>query len=163
MMNKILVHLKSRAKHAAQSTKKVFAQWAKHPPKNLDVQVQKFHDEAFEKIDCLSCANCCKTTSPIFTNKDVERISKHLKMRPASFVETYLNIDADEDYVLKSSPCTFLDPDNYCGIYDVRPKACREYPHTNRKQFHKILPLTLKNTSICPAVFEIVEKLKKAN
>ena len=160
-MNTLLQQLPHRAKENRKSTKKYFAKLAKQKPKQLDSTMQNLHEEAFEKLDCLTCANCCKTTSPIFTNKDIERIAAHLKMRPAQLVEKYLHIDSDGDYVLNSSPCTFLDEDNYCKIYDVRPKACREYPHTNRKQFHKILNLTLKNMSICPATFEIVLKLQK--
>jgi Fe-S-cluster containining protein len=109
----------------------------------------------------LACGNCCKTTSPIFTEKDIERISKHLKMKVADFIQSYLQRDEDDFMVLKSSPCTFLDEsDNTCFIYDVRPKACAEYPHTNRKKFIQITDLTLANTSICPATFAIIEKLK---
>jgi Fe-S-cluster containining protein len=76
------------------------------------------------------------------------------------FISKYLIIDKDNDYVLKQSPCDFLNDDNTCFIYDHRPKACREYPHTNRKNFHKISQITLKNIEICPATFNIVEKLK---
>ena len=75
--------------------------------------------------------------------------------------EQFLHIDEDNDYVLKSVPCTFLDADNQCSIYHVRPKACREYPHTNRIKQHQLLKLTEKNVSICPAVFQITEQLKK--
>lgn len=160
-MESILKQLPHEAKKAKKSTKKFFARLAKQKPKNLDTTVHQLHDEAFEKIDCLTCANCCKTTSPIFTDKDIERIAAHFKMRPAEFVEKYLHLDNDEDYVLNSAPCTFLGEDNYCKIYEVRPKACREYPHTDRKQFHKILNLTMKNMSICPATFEIVQRLQK--
>ena len=120
----------------------------------------ELHEEAFQKIDCLQCANCCKTTSPIFTNKDIERISKSFRIKTRQFIDNYLNVDDDQDYVLKSSPCTFLADDNTCTIYDVRPKACKEYPHTNRKRFEKISELTLKNVSICPASFNIVEALR---
>lgn len=160
-MHTVLQQLPHKAKEQKKSTKKYFAKLSKQKSKNLDHIMQNLHDETFEKIDCLACANCCKTTSPIFTNKDIERIAAHLKMRPAQFVDQYLHLDEDGDYVLNSSPCTFLDEDNYCKIYDARPKACREYPHTNRKQFHKILNLTLKNMSICPATFEIIMKLQK--
>jgi len=160
-MKKLLQQLPHKAKEQKKSTKKYFTKLAKQKPKQLDSIMQELHEEAFEKIDCLTCANCCKTTSPIFTNKDIERIAAHLKLRPAGLVEKYLHLDEDGDYVLNSSPCTFLDDDNYCKIYDVRPKACREYPHTNRKQFHKILNLTLKNMSICPATFDIIMKLQK--
>jgi uncharacterized protein len=127
----------------------------------IDDQFHRLHEEVFQEIDCLTCANCCKTTSPIFYSADIERVSKSLKMKPGSFVEKYLRIDEDHDYVLKSSPCPFLGADNRCGVYDDRPKACREYPHTDRKKMVQIMDLTLKNTLVCPAVLEIVERIKK--
>ena len=100
-----------------------------------------------------------KSLRPIFTNKDIARISKAFRIKTRQFIDTYLNVDADQDYVLKSSPCTFLADDNTCNIYDIRPKACQEYPHTNRKSFEKISDLTIQNLSICPATFNIVEAL----
>jgi hypothetical protein len=123
--------------------------------------MQDLHETAFSKIDCLACANCCKTTGPLFTDKDIVRISKHLRLKPQQFIETYLFIDEDNDYVLQQLPCPFLGQDNYCSIYDVRPKACSEFPHTNRKKFHQITTITLKNVSICPAAFQVVEAMKK--
>ena len=59
-------------------------------------------------------------------------------MKPQQFTEQFLQLDEENDYVLKSVPCTFLDADNYCSIYEVRPKACREFPHTDRKKFQQI-------------------------
>jgi len=110
----------------------------------------------------LSCGNCCKTTSPIFTEKDVERIAKHLKMKIVDFENQYLERDEDDFMVLKSAPCAFFDEkDNTCFIYEVRPKACSEYPHTNRKKFIQITELTLNNTEICPSAYAIFEELKK--
>lgn len=132
----------------------------KKKPRNLDAIVHELHDEAFAEFDCLDCANCCKTTSPLFTDRDVNRISKFLKLKSRQFIDQYLKTDEDGDLVLQSSPCPFLFEDNKCMIYEVRPKACAEYPHTNRKKFHQISNITLKNTSICPAAFDIVEKLK---
>jgi uncharacterized protein len=153
-----LVSLSQKSK---ASTQKLFSKLKKSKPAKLDDVVRELHDEAFEEIDCLKCANCCKTTSPTFYDKDIERLSKHLKLKPSQFIEKYLHIDEDKDYVLKSSPCTFLDADNYCSVYEARPLACREYPHTNRKRFYQILDITLTNTSICPAAYKIVEELKK--
>ncbi len=129
-------------------------------PKNLDDTFRELHNQAFDKIDCLSCGNCCKTTSPIFIDTDVDRIAKHLRMSPAAFSEKYLRVDEDNFQVLKTAPCAFLGGDNFCHIYEVRPRACREYPHTNRKRMSQILDLTLENTLICPAVEQIVDKLK---
>lgn len=132
----------------------------KHPPKNLDSQFHQLHEEAFEKIDCLECANCCKTTSPIFYDKDVERMAAHFKMKAVDFSSKYLRVDEDGDQVLQSSPCPFLMKDNKCMAYEARPKACREFPHTNRKRMYQILDLTAENTLVCPAVAQILEKLK---
>lgn len=160
-MDKILEELPEKAKEKHLETKKYFAKLKKKKPKRLDVLMQDLHDDEFAKTDCLACANCCKTTSPIFTEKDIKRISKYLKMKERNFVEQYLQRDEDDFMVLKEAPCTFLDSDNTCFIYDVRPKACSEYPHTNRRKFIQITNLTLKNTEICPAVFNIVEELKK--
>ncbi len=152
--------LPAKASAERQSHKALFKRIKRKPPKDLDYTMQDLHEEAFKKIDCLECANCCKTTSPLFTQRDIKRISKFLKLKPNQFSEDYLKVDEDGDMVLKSSPCPFLFEDNKCMIYEVRPKACAEYPHTNRKKFHQISDITLKNASICPAAFNIVEKLK---
>ncbi len=133
----------------------------KKTPKQLDYVVQNTHDEVFEKIDCLQCANCCKTTGPLYTEKDIERISKHLRMKASDFEAKFLRVDEDNDKVLQNLPCFFLNQDNTCSIYEVRPKACREFPHTDRKKIYQINNLTLKNTVICPAAYEFVELLKK--
>jgi uncharacterized protein len=130
-------------------------------PRNLDDSFHEFHDEVFEDVNCLKCANCCKTTSPIFYQKDIERVAKRLKMKPGDFIDKYLHIDKDKDYVLNSAPCPFLDYENYCMVYEDRPTACREYPHTNRKKMYQLLDLTYRNTLVCPAVLKIVDKLKK--
>ena len=165
MLKKIVIKnledLKKEAYAASKSNKKVVQALKKKKGNVVDALFKKEHDKAFECIDCLKCANCCKTTGPLFTNKDIDRISKHLKMKSGKFVDRYLKLDEDADYVLQSVPCTFLGADNYCSIYDVRPKACREFPHTDRKKFHQISNLTLKNVAICPAAFNIVEEMKK--
>ena len=139
--------------------KALFSKLQRTKPNNLDDVFHRLHDEAFEVIDCLTCANCCKTTSPIFYDRDIERLAKFMKLKPSQFIEKYLQIDPEKDYVLKTSPCIFLGNDNYCSVYEHRPLACREYPHTNRKRMYQILDLTLKNSQICPAVNSIVEKM----
>lgn len=154
-------NLPKLAKDKHKENKTFFNKLRKRPPKHLDYLMQELHEEEFERTDCLECANCCKTTGPLFTDKDVQRISKFFKMKEQQFIETYLRIDEENDYVLQSVPCTFLGEDNYCSIYEVRPKACREFPHTDRKKFQQISNLTLKNVAICPAAYNIVEEMKK--
>jgi uncharacterized protein len=155
-----LSQFNKQAEAKSKENKKFLAGLKKKDPNKLDDGFHSLHEEVFAKTDCLTCANCCKTTSPIFYETDIERASKALQMKPGQFVEKYLQVDGDKDYVLKSSPCTFLDKENYCSIYDSRPKACREYPHTNRKKMNQVLDLTFRNTMVCPAVLEIVERLK---
>ncbi|WJS95295.1 YkgJ family cysteine cluster protein [Flavobacterium johnsoniae] len=160
-MKQILNNLSKLAKDKHNENKKYFDKLKKKQPKNLDYVMQDLHNAEFKRTDCLKCANCCKTTGPLFTLADIERISKHFRKKPQQFIEQYLRIDEDKDYVLKSVPCTFLDHENYCMIYDVRPKACREFPHTDRNKFYQISNLTLKNVEICPAAYNIVEEMKK--
>lgn len=160
-MEEVLKSLPQLAKDKQNENKKFFAKLRNKPPKKLDYIMQELHEEEFERTDCLTCANCCKTTGPLFTDKDIKRISKHFRMKEFDFIDSYLRIDEDKDYVLQETPCTFLGADNYCSIYEVRPKACREFPHTDRKKFQQISKLTLQNVKMCPAAFNIVEEMKK--
>lgn len=158
-----LDQFRERAGQRADGNKKFLKGLRKKNARRVDDAFHSIHEEVFEETDCLACANCCKTTSPIFYQNDIERVSKSLRMKPGDFMEKYLRIDEDNDYVLKSSPCPFLTAENYCTVYDDRPKACREYPHTNRKKMVQITELTYKNTLVCPAVLEIVERLKEVS
>jgi Fe-S-cluster containining protein len=136
-----------------------FKKLKKHNKKKLDDIFHREDEAVFKKIDCLTCANCCKTTSPIFRDIDVKRLSKRFRMKTNAFVSQYLRVDADDDYVLKSSPCPFLWDNNECSVYEDRPLACREYPHTNRKNMYQVLDLAKKNTEVCPAVVKIIENI----
>jgi uncharacterized protein len=152
---------KKQAANKSVENKKFLLNLKKKDSRKVDDAFHQMHDEVFEEIDCLTCANCCKTTSPIFYQTDIERVSKALRMKPGDFISKYLRLDEDQDYVLTTAPCPFLDSENYCTVYEDRPKACREYPHTNRKKMVQIMDLTYKNTLVCPAALEIVERLKK--
>lgn len=140
---------------------KLFKKLKQRPPKDLDKQVLRIHHQVSDEIDCLTCANCCKTTGPMFTSTDIERISGYLKIKPQAFVERYLRKDEDGDTVFQTLPCPFLDENNYCWIYQVRPKACREYPHTDRKKIYQISKITIKNTQICPIAHQVVKRIEE--
>ena len=116
------------------------------------------HEEAFSHINCLDCANCCKNYSPRFNTTDIKRISKHLNLKTGDFINNFLRMDEEEDYVLQSKPCTFLGEDNFCSIYEVRPKDCMRFPYTDEDVFVKKPKITQKNSSFCPAVYFVLEK-----
>ena len=120
------------------------------------------HEEAFEKIDCLQCANCCKNYSPRFKTPDIKRIARHLRLKESEFIDTYLRLDEDGDYVVKTTPCPFLGQDNYCSIYDVRPSDCERFPYTDEDVLIKRPAITQKNSTFCPIVYFVLEKLSAA-
>lgn len=152
---------RSESKNRARENKQFLDRLHKIRPATLDAVTSNLHHRVFDHIDCLACANCCKTTSPILIDKDIERIAKRLKIKPSEMLEKYLTLDQENDYVFTQAPCPFLMEDNYCMIYEDRPRACKEYPHTNRKRFYQILKLSYHNTLVCPAVLEVVEGLKQ--
>lgn len=146
-------------KKSAENQKK-YRDFLKRANKNKVLQqLPDLHEEAFEKIDCLKCANCCRNFSPRFKTPDIKRIAKHLKMKEGAFIETYLRLDEDGDYVTKSSPCPFLGEDNYCTIYDQRPSDCHRFPYTDEDVLLKRPAITLKNSTFCPIVYFVLEKL----
>lgn len=120
------------------------------------------NEEAFEKIDCLKCGNCCKGYSPRFKKPDIKRIAKYLKMKDGDLINNYLRVDADGDYVMRAAPCSFLGEDNYCTIYDVRPSDCERFPYTDEDFLLKRQPMALKNSTFCPITYYVIEKLMAA-
>jgi Fe-S-cluster containining protein len=157
MTDKILHNWqKKSAEHQKQ-----YKRFLKRADKNAVLKrLPELHEEAFEKINCLDCAACCKNYSPRFKTPDIKRISKHLKMRESEFIETYLRLDEDGDYVVKATPCPFLGTDNFCSIYEVRPSDCTRFPYTDENVFLKRQNITLKNSTFCPIVFYVLETLQ---
>jgi hypothetical protein len=117
------------------------------------------HQEVFSNVDCLSCAACCKNYSPRFKTPDIKRIAKHLNHKEGVFIEKYLRLDEEGDYVVNAKPCPFLGSNNFCSIYEVRPSDCSRFPYTDEDVLFKRPALTLKNVTFCPAVFVVMEKL----
>lgn len=153
------ISLENWEKTAADHEKK-YKQFLQKPDKKQLLKVlPDLHDEAFEKIDCLDCAACCKNYSPRFKGPDIKRISKHVGMRETEFIDKYLVMDNEGDYVANIRPCPFLGADNFCSIYDKRPSDCERFPYTDEDVFFKRPAITLKNVTFCPAVFHVFERL----
>ena len=153
------INLDNWEEKSAENTKK-YKHFLQRADKNKVLKLlPKLHDEAFSKIDCLECASCCKNYSPRFKTPDIKRISKHLRLKESVFIDTYLNLDEEGDYVAKTAPCPFLGSDNYCSIYQQRPSDCHRFPYTDEDVLLKRPLITLKNATFCPAVFYVLEKL----
>ena len=144
----------------SEERSKLYKQYLQRAPKNTVLkQLHDLHEAAFNQIDCLDCAACCKNYSPRFKTPDIKRISKHLRLKEGVFIETYLTLDSDGDYVVRSKPCPFLQDNNACGIYEVRPSDCSRFPYTDEDVLLKRPAITLKNASFCKAVYFVLEKL----
>ncbi len=139
---------------------KAYKQLLQRADKNAVLKaLPQLHEKAFEKINCLTCANCCKNYSPRFKTPDIKRISKHLNLKESIFIETYLRLDEDGDYVTKTLPCPFLGSDNLCNIYEQKPGDCTRFPYTDEDVFIKRQKITLKNSTFCPIVVDVLESL----
>jgi uncharacterized protein len=155
-----MIKLNDNWKKTANDRQKLYKQFLqKADKKKVLKQLPELHEEVFAKVDCLTCAACCKNYSPRFKTPDIKRISKTLKMKESAFINTYLKLDEDGDYVVKQSPCPFLGSDNFCSIYEDRPSDCHRFPYTDEDVLLKRPNITLKNSSFCPAVHLVLEKL----
>ncbi len=156
MENPLLVNWEKKSRER----QKLYKQFLQRVSKNEVLSRQQdIHEEAFNKVDCLSCANCCKNYSPRFKTPDIKRISKLLGLREGVFIETYLKEDEDGDFVLQTAPCPFLGSDNFCSIYEDRPSDCRRFPYTDEDVLIKRASITIKNSSFCPITYYTLERL----
>lgn len=151
--------INKNASRIERESRRFFDRILKFDKKSLDQEMMDLHDHVFAGMDCLSCANCCKTISPVFKERDITNLAGHLGVRPGVLVEKYLRLDEDGDYVPNTIPCPFLGAGNKCSVYEFRPAACRSYPHTDSLPVSKSVNLIIKNSSVCPAVHEMVRLL----
>ncbi|MHB1922404.1 MAG: YkgJ family cysteine cluster protein [Chitinophagaceae bacterium] len=145
-MDKTLLDWRKKAKDHRKENQQFLQKMQTKKGKEMLKFLPKLHEEAFSCISCLECAACCKTISPRFKTPDIRRISKHLGMKEVELVDRFLKIDQEGD--------------NFCGIYEVRPGDCKNYPYTDSEILFKRPTTTLMNSEICPAVHEVLEKLK---
>jgi len=137
---------------------------AKNPPPGLDQLTSKIEPEVWKEIDCLSCANCCKTMTPTYNTQDIKRIAAHLGMSRDAFKKTYLKKQGG-DYINKKSngPCPFLNlENNKCTIYTVRPADCAGFPHLSKRRWKDYAHVHRQNIDHCPATYKMIEKMKTA-
>lgn len=85
----------SLAKSHKSSHKSLLKKLKKEKNGTVDLLFSQAHEEVFECTDCMDCGNCCRTTGPMYTQKDIERVANHLKMKPGAFIEKYLRLDED--------------------------------------------------------------------
>jgi len=160
------INLRSFRRKAARNKsrfKRFLKKIHKKPPRGLDKLAVQMDQEVWKEVDCLSCANCCKTMSPTYTGADIKRISAHLGMKPDEFRKKWLRKDRTGDWMNKTEPCQFLNKENnYCNIYEVRPRDCAGFPHHTKRHTSQYTHVFEQNIEYCPATYKMVEKMMES-
>ncbi|MEO5675006.1 MAG: YkgJ family cysteine cluster protein [Chitinophagales bacterium] len=151
----------SKAKAERKENRILFKRLKKKRPAGLTKAFRIYNDEAFAHINCMDCANCCRTSLAVFEKPDVKRISQHFAMKEKDFIKKYLTPHPDYEFLIKILPCPFLAEDNKCSIYEIRPTGCRTYPPARLQLSDEQLDVIHDNIGICPAISEMVERVKE--
>lgn len=155
---------RKKAQANKSSFRRFLTKLEKHPSRNTAKLTATLEQETWREIDCLTCANCCKTMTPTFNAADMKRISAHFGQTVEEFQKKWLRKEKkkDGDWLNKQEPCQFLNlTDNKCSIYAIRPADCAGFPHL-RKRFSDYAHVHKQNIEYCPATYRLVEKLKMA-
>jgi len=154
---------KQKVRYHKKGLKSFLTKVLKDQPHGLDKMAATLEKEVWKEVDCLTCANCCKTMSPTFTKTDIKRISKHFNQTPVEFSDKWLRKDRIGDILNKTEPCQFLNlQDNKCSIYAIRPLDCSGFPHLHKKRMVDYIHVHKQNIAYCPATYKLVEKMQAA-
>lgn len=127
-------------------------------------RIRRLAEEIEQNFDCLSCANCCRVATVRLSDRDLVKLSKHMRLSPAAFTRDYTETTPDEGLILRRTEqgCVFLDG-NHCLVYDARPGICQDFPHTVRGDgsFLSRMWDFADRACYCPIVFNTLEAIKE--
>jgi Fe-S-cluster containining protein len=163
MMEMKPVNLRTFRKKVQQrkrSLRRFLTKMEKQPVRGLKQIIASLEPHVWKEVDCLGCANCCKTMTPTFTPADIKRISAHFGQSVEEFKEKWLYKERNTgDWLNKKQPCQFLDlKSNKCSIYAIRPADCAGYPHL-QKNIREYGHVHKQNVECCPATYQMVERM----
>ncbi len=165
-MDNTFKQFKQKAKENRSKLRRFMTGLENNTPHGLDKTAEALSTEVWNEVDCLACANCCKTMTPTFTNTDIKRIAAHLQLTPQQFTDKWLLKEkrGAKDWINKTEPCQFLNlQDNKCSIYEVRPADCAGFPHLTKKKMVDYMHVHKQNIEYCPATYALIEKMKGAS
>ena len=160
-----VVLFKEKAKETKRGMKRFLSKIETLPARKVNAITTGMEPQVWREVDCLSCANCCKTMTPTFTDRDMRRISRHLGETVDDFKKKWLRKErkADGDWINRREPCQFLNlEDNKCSIYEVRPADCAGFPHLG-KAMKEYAHVHKQNIEYCPATYRMVELMIKGS
>ncbi len=161
-MAKLLKEFYKNSKKNKARYKRFLTGIENNPPRRIHDKIALADAEAWTQVDCLECANCCKTMTPTWLPADIKRVATYLNLSPKDFKEKWLVKDKSGDWVNKSTPCQFLNlKNNKCSVYPYRPKDCSGFPHHRKKPVNHYIHVFKQNLEYCPATYKMVENLKE--
>lgn len=116
-------------------------------------------EELTQKIDCTQCGNCCRHQEPGVTTEEIKQLASCKNISSKDFKNEYIAWDKDGISFMFRKPCTFLNGKK-CSVYDYRPGSCADFPGLHRPALKWRMKQVKDNYSICPIVFNVVERLK---
>lgn len=152
---------RQKARHKKTGQRRFLTRLEKQPPRGLDKITVALEKDVWQEVDCLACANCCKTMTPTFNKEDLKRISAHFGQTVDQFKAQWLKQErgGDRDWINRRQPCQFLNlSDNKCSIYEIRPADCAGFPHLGRKM-KDYVHVHKQNVEYCPATAKMVDKM----
>jgi len=153
---------KQKVRYHKKAFRRFLTKIEKAPPPGLNKMADATEKEVWKEVDCLTCANCCKTMSPTFTKADIKRISSHFSLTPEAFTKKWLRKDRTGDIMNKTEPCQFLNlKDNKCSIYEIRPADCAGFPHLSKNKMVDYIHVYKQNIEYCPATYKLLEKMQE--
>ncbi|MFN3324132.1 MAG: YkgJ family cysteine cluster protein [Bryobacteraceae bacterium] len=130
----------------------------------VERRFRRIAGEIEEQIDCTVCANCCKVATVRITERDVEKLSRYLRLKPAQFLRDYTQENEEEGLILRRSEsgCIFLDGAS-CTVYEARPHNCEYFPHVVRGEGSLVSRMwqMIDRASYCPIVYNTLESWKR--
>jgi uncharacterized protein len=125
----------------------------------VDAAVHKLNEDIAQQIDCTQCGNCCRSLMINITSEEATELAGQLKMKLTELKKKYIEESQQGQLILNTIPCHFLSGTK-CSIYQSRFTECRDFPHLHKQNFTDRLFGTMQYYSMCPIIFNVVEKLK---
>jgi Fe-S-cluster containining protein len=128
-------------------------------------RLRRIAEEIEEQIDCTVCANCCRVATVRVSERDIERLAKHLRITRARFLAEYTVESDDEGRILRRTDadgCVFLEG-TACAVYDARPETCSRFPHLVRGNgsIASRMWQFIDRAGYCPIVYNALEAFKE--
>lgn len=157
-----LVQIKRLGEQKLDENKRLRQHMSRHNYVERKLKVIAHKVEA--QIECLECANCCKTATARLVDRDIDKVAKAAGMKRDRFLKECTVMTADEGRILKRSDetgCIFLNGKE-CLVYEGRPASCEDFPHLVRgpgSLMHRMWAMPERAT-YCPITYNTLEEWK---